>query len=144
MSGGDERLRYRMAGTWFDQGGIVIPSGYRRVGGRLNLDFNPNSRLSLRTSLALSGEHNDRLEGDGSDEGIVTNAFGESPSTPVRLDNGEFAGPDDAGLVYPNPVALAEFNGSGPQHEHDRNVEARFRSCRSSSTPAASGSTWST
>lgn len=128
VSGGDERLRYRLAGTLFDQDGIVIPSGYRRIGGRLNLDFNPNSRLSLSTSLALSGEHIDRLEGDGSLEGIVTNAFGESPSTPVRLDNGEFAGPDDADLVYPNPVALAEFNPVRARSENViGNVEARFR-----------------
>jgi TonB-linked SusC/RagA family outer membrane protein len=128
VSGGDERLRYRLAGTLFDQDGIVIPSGYRRIGGRLNLDFNPNSRLSLSTSLALSGEHIDRLEGDGSLEGIVTNAFGESPSTPVRLNNGEFAGPDDADLVYPNPVALAEFNPVRARSENViGNVEARFR-----------------
>ena len=128
VSGGDERLRYRLAGTLFDQSGIVIPSGYRRIGGRLNLDFNPNSRLSLSTSLALSGEHIERLEGDGSLEGIVTNAFGESPSTPVRLDNGEFAGPDDADLVYPNPVALAEFNPVRARSENViGNVEARFK-----------------
>jgi TonB-linked SusC/RagA family outer membrane protein len=128
VSGGDERLRYRLAGTWFDQDGIVIPSGYRRVGGRLNLDFDPTSRLSLSTSLAITGEHNDRLEGDGSLEGIITNAIGESPSTPARLADGEFAGPDDAGLVYPNPVALAEFN---PVRARTMsvigNVEARLR-----------------
>jgi TonB-linked SusC/RagA family outer membrane protein len=128
VSGGDERLRYRLAGTWFDQDGIVIPSGYRRVGGRLNLDFDPNSRLSLSTSLTITGEHNDRLEGDGSLEGIITNAIGESPSTPIRLPDGQFAGPDDADLVYVNPVALAAFD---PVRARTMsvigNVEARFR-----------------
>ena len=84
VSGGDERLRYRLSGTWFDQNGIVIHSGYRRVGGRLNLDFNPASRLSFSTSLAFSGDHNDRIENDGSDKGIITNAVGNSPLIPIR------------------------------------------------------------
>ena len=53
-------------------------SGYRRVGGRINLDFNPTGTLSLRTGLAVSGDRNNRVEGDGSDVGIITNAVGES------------------------------------------------------------------
>ncbi|HWB42896.1 MAG TPA: TonB-dependent receptor plug domain-containing protein, partial [Gemmatimonadales bacterium] len=55
VSGGSERLAYRISGTWFDQEGIVRASGYRRIGGRINLDFNPTGRLSLRTGLAISG-----------------------------------------------------------------------------------------
>ncbi|HEU4474304.1 MAG TPA: TonB-dependent receptor plug domain-containing protein, partial [Gemmatimonadales bacterium] len=39
VSGGDQRLQYRISGTWFDQEGIVRASGYRRLGGRINLDF---------------------------------------------------------------------------------------------------------
>jgi TonB-linked SusC/RagA family outer membrane protein len=127
VSGGDDRLRYRVAGTWFDQVGIVTPSGYRRVGGRLNLDFNPARRLSLSTSLTVTSDHNDRVEGDGDLEGIVTNAIGESPLSPIRLSNGDFAGPDDD-LVYVNPVALAALN---PVNARSTNilgsVEARLR-----------------
>ena len=84
VSGGDERLRYRLSGTWFDQDGIVIDSGYRRLGGRLNLDFNPASRLSFSTSLAFSGDNDDRIENDGSDKGIITNAVGDSPMIPIQ------------------------------------------------------------
>ena len=105
VSGGDERLRYRLSGTWFDQNGIVIHSGYRRAGGRLNLDFNPVSRLSFSTSLAFSGDHDDRVENDGSDKGIITDAVGNSPLIPIRDSTGAFTGPPD--LEYLNPVALA-------------------------------------
>ncbi|HEY8258817.1 MAG TPA: TonB-dependent receptor [Gemmatimonadales bacterium] len=127
LSGGDERLRYRIGGTWFDQSGIVSPSGYRRVGGRLNLDFNPTGRLALSTSLAVTSDHNDRVEGDGSGEGIITNVIGESPLTPIRLANGDFAGPDD-GLTYVNPVALANLNTVEARSVNILgNVEARLR-----------------
>jgi TonB-linked SusC/RagA family outer membrane protein len=126
VSGGDERLRYRLSGTWFDQNGIVIHSGYRRAGGRLNLDFDPNSRLSFSTSLSFSGDHDDRIENDGSDKGIITDAVGDSPLVPIRDATGAFTGPPD--LEYPNPVALATLNDVRARtNTLIGNLEARLR-----------------
>jgi TonB-linked SusC/RagA family outer membrane protein len=126
VSGGDERLRYRVSGTWFDQDGIVRGSGYRRLGGRLNLDFNPASRLSLSTSLAFAGDRDDRIENDGSDVGIITNTVGDSPLIPIRDDAGAFTAPPD--LEYPNPVALAALNTVRARtNSLLGNVEARLR-----------------
>ena len=85
VSGGDERLRYRLSGTWFDQNGIVIqlglPPGRRPAQPRLQ----PGRAGSPSApSLAFSGDHDDRVENDGSEVGIITNAVGESPLVPVR------------------------------------------------------------
>ncbi|HYC32454.1 MAG TPA: SusC/RagA family TonB-linked outer membrane protein, partial [Gemmatimonadales bacterium] len=126
VSGGDERLRYRLSGTWFDQNGIVNGSGYRRAGGRLNLDFSPTGPLALSTTLAYSGDVDDRIENDGSEKGIITNAVGESPMVPIRDENGEYVGPPD--LEYSNPVALADLNSVGARtNTLFGNVEARLR-----------------
>jgi len=127
VSGGDQRLQYRVSGTWFNQDGIVRASGYRRVGGRVNLDFNPTGTLSLRTGLAVSADRNDRVENDGSGVGIITNAVGEAPLVPVQLPSGDFTGLDD-GLEYPNPAALQAFNSIGAKSTNILgNVEARVR-----------------
>jgi TonB-linked SusC/RagA family outer membrane protein len=127
VSGGDQRLQYRISGTWFDQEGIVRSSGYRRVGGRINLDFNPSGTLSLRTGLAISGDRNDRVENDGSDVGIITNAVGEAPLVPVQHPSGGFTGLDD-GLEYPNPAALQTLNDIRARGTHILgNVEGRLR-----------------
>ncbi len=127
VSGGDQRLAYRISGTWFDQDGIVRSSGYRRLGGRINLDFNPSGTLSLRTGLAISGDRNHRVEGDGSGTGIITNAVGEAPTVPVRLASGDYSTLDD-GLEYSNPAALLDFNDMGARTTHVLgNVEARLR-----------------
>jgi TonB-linked SusC/RagA family outer membrane protein len=125
VSGGDERFRYRLAGTWFGQDGIVLGSEYRRLGARVNLDYTPTGPLSFSTSLYVAGEHNDRIENDGSDTGIITNAVGESPTTPITDEAGEFTGPE---LNYANPVALGTLNFAGAKSTNVLgNVEARLR-----------------
>ena len=56
VSGGNDRLAYRVSGNWFDQHGIVRASGYRRLGGRINLDFNPTGRpVAPDRPLVLGG-----------------------------------------------------------------------------------------
>jgi TonB-linked SusC/RagA family outer membrane protein len=126
VNGGDERFRYRVSGTWYDQEGIVKSSGYRRVGGRVALDFTPTGPLSFSTTLAVSGDKNDRIENDGSEVGIITNAVGEAPNTAITDDAGNFTSPPD--LNYVNPAALAHFNTSAAKSTNILgNVEARLR-----------------
>jgi TonB-linked SusC/RagA family outer membrane protein len=109
ISGGSDRARYYLSGSLFNQQGIVIGSAYKRVAGRLNFDFDASDRLSFETSIALSREGNDRIESDGSLNGIVTNAIGMQPMRPVRNAAGGYAD-RTLGLRYSNPVAMAALN----------------------------------
>jgi TonB-linked SusC/RagA family outer membrane protein len=108
-AGGTERMRYRVSGTWFDQKGIVLSSGYRRIGGRANLDFAASDRLNITTNFALTGERNDRIEADDNLEGIVGNAIAHEPYFPVRQPDGRFTNIGD-GMAYVNAVDLATHN----------------------------------
>jgi hypothetical protein len=83
-----DRTSYYLSGSYFDQQGIVIGSRYRRGAGRTNLDFTATNKLTVRTSLGLSREDNQRIEGDGSLDGVVTNALGMQPMRPVYRDDG--------------------------------------------------------
>lgn len=111
ISGGTDRVRYLLSASLFDQEGVVVGSAYNRASGRLNLDFSATDRLSLRTSFAVTREDNDRVEGDGSLDGVVTNALGMQPMRPVVRDDGSYAG-EDEGLRYSNPLALANLNST--------------------------------
>ena len=120
VAGGDDRLRYRVSGDMFDQQGIVIGSSYRSLAGRINLDFNTSEKLSFRSSLAVSGENNQRIENDNSITGIITDVVGNAPIFPVKKDDGTFFGPGDdlpntgntlfIDMQYPNSVALGTLN----------------------------------
>lgn len=126
VSGGSERTRYYVSASRFDQEGIVIGSGYDRTAARVNLDFNPFSKVALRTSISLTRENHQRIEGDGSLDGVVTNAIGMQPFRPIYSDDGSFAG-EDEGLKYSNPVALANLDTTSLQTNRViGNVEADY------------------
>lgn len=109
VSGGTDLIQYYASGSYFDQDGVVIGSGYKRASGRVNLDFQPNSRLAFRSSLNLGQETHERIEGDDTIAGIVTNAIANEPYVAVRRDDGSFTSQDD-GLSYVNSVALGTHN----------------------------------
>jgi TonB-linked SusC/RagA family outer membrane protein len=117
VDGGNERVRYLVSGSYFDQKGIVIGSAYDRQTIRANLDFDPTNRLSFRSSIALSRELHERIENDNTIEGVYANAIANLPMFPVRRSDGSFTDPndvvgvdDDVPLTYINPVAVAELS----------------------------------
>jgi TonB-linked SusC/RagA family outer membrane protein len=111
MSGGTDRMKYYLSGGNFAQRGIVIGSDYKRQTGRVNVDFDATNRLLLRASIGLAREDNHRIEGDGSLDGVVTNAIGMQPMRPIFGNFFGYAG-GDSGLKYSNPVALAAYNST--------------------------------
>ena len=97
---------------------------YRRIGGRANLDFQVSPRLSMSTSLALSGERNDRVEADDNLEGIVGNAIAHEPYFPVRQPDGSVS----HYLAIKNDITRRrEIEAELEQHRHhlDELVQAR-------------------
>jgi TonB-linked SusC/RagA family outer membrane protein len=106
MSGGGNRFKYLVSGSYFDQEGVVIGSSYARASGRVNLDFQASDRFSLTASLALSQEKNDRIESDNSIESAVTNAIANEPWAPIYDDEGGWAGV----ASYANPVGVGLDN----------------------------------
>ena len=109
MQGAGDRFAYVLSGSRFGQTGIVIGSGYNRTSGRANFDFVATPKLNLRTSVAVSREHNDRTRNDNTIEGVFANAIANQPNVPAYNKNGAFATSND-GLAYVNPLAIANLN----------------------------------
>jgi TonB-linked SusC/RagA family outer membrane protein len=109
MSGGSDRVRMFLSGSNFLQSGIVIGSQYQRQAARLNLDANATSRLIVSASIGLTREKNERVPGDLNLDGVLTNALGMQPFSPIRGSSFGFGGTRE-GLLYSNPVAVAEYN----------------------------------
>ena len=131
LSGGNDQLRYNVDGSFFKQTGIVIGSAYNRANGRVNVDYDATPKFGIKTSIALSRENTDRMEGDNSDNGIVTNAIGNPSIFPVRTDSGTYFGRNDridgTRLYLTNPVAIATLDRLPAVTDHIiGNAEANY------------------
>jgi len=123
-SGGTDRIQYFASGSYFDQTGVVIATGYKRAGGRINLDFAATNKLQLKTSIGVTREDWTRSENDNTIEGVVTNAIADAPNQPVKRLDGAYTGNE---LAYPNPVAIALLSSiNSRQLRTIGNVEAIY------------------
>jgi TonB-linked SusC/RagA family outer membrane protein len=88
LSGGDERTRYLLSGSYMKQDGIVINSGFQRYGGRVNLDRTMSSRFRVGTSLSgtstVQRVNGSVSNGTNADDSGLTVAMMFDPGTPPK------------------------------------------------------------
>ena len=132
VSGGNETLRYSVDGSFFKQQGIVIGSAYNRSNARVNVDYDATSKFRLKTSIGLARENNDRIEGNNSNDGIVTNAIGQPAIYAVKNPDGSYMSTADEDAfgnspVYSNPVAIGKYDRLPSVTDHILgNVEGNY------------------
>ena len=106
VSGGDAKTKFLLSGTFFDQQGIIIGSGFKRGSGRLNIDHNLSDKVKIGTNLAISRSTSNRIANDNNIYGVLSAAVLLGSQTPVYNPNGTY-GRDPFSSVE-NPVAAAK------------------------------------
>jgi TonB-linked SusC/RagA family outer membrane protein len=61
FSGGGEKARYLVSGNYTDQSGIIIHSGFKRLNGRVNIDGNLSSKLTVGINATAGKSTQDGL-----------------------------------------------------------------------------------
>ncbi len=64
FTGGDEKSKYLIAGNYFDQGGTVLNTGFKRYSVRINTERNLSDRLKVSANVFASRSQEDRLFGN--------------------------------------------------------------------------------
>ncbi|WP_291858726.1 TonB-dependent receptor [Marinilabilia sp.] len=106
-SGGTEKSKYFISGSYFDQEGTVIGSGYERFTGRVNLDAELKDWWTIGTNITFA-QSEDQLGLNNSDEGIINVALKTSPDVPVYNVDGSWSGDEREGSPGKiNPIAKA-------------------------------------
>lgn len=112
ISGGSEKTKYAVSGSYFTQDGIVLGSSFDRYSFRLNLDSEINSYLTVGASLSFSAVNANRVEsGPGSFVGgVITNALQINPILSVYDSSveGGYTYEHDRKDAVGNPVAAAK------------------------------------
>ncbi|QIL75700.1 SusC/RagA family TonB-linked outer membrane protein [Hymenobacter sp. HDW8] len=104
-SGGDERTRFLVTGSYFDQEGIIIGSGFKRGSVRFNLDNKISDRVRIGMNVTGSRSLNNRIANDNNIYGVLSAAILLGAQTPIYNADGSF-GRDRFSSVE-NPVAAA-------------------------------------
>ena len=106
-SGGTDRTRYAMSGSYHFKEGIVVGSDFTRVSGKINLDHSISDKVRIGNSFLLA-RTNENITFNDNSSGVVYTALLMVPNAPVRNADGTFAGPsEDITLSFDNPVARA-------------------------------------
>lgn len=113
VSGGDEKTTFSVAGSYFDQQGIIIESGFKRGSLRFNLDNNIGKKLKIGTNVTVSRSVQNQVPAAGAFEtinGLITSVLFAPPTIPVYNELGDltlFGDFNPRYNDYLNPVAIA-------------------------------------
>jgi TonB-linked SusC/RagA family outer membrane protein len=102
--GGTDKSNYAMGIGYFDQDGIAIGSGFKRINLRGNFETQVKQWLKAGINFALSNS-NQMLTVEG--QSLIKTAMKQTPNVAVRNADGTFDGPDTDMYVQTNPVGLA-------------------------------------
>ena len=128
MSGGKENLNYYVSGNYFDQEGIVINSGLKRYGARVNLNakFSDKVRMGVNFNPSYSDYKIVQTEQNWGKEGVIITALMFHPNLSPRNPDGSLRlgemiktnyGPLGSSVaLIENPVALAELIKNSLDH----------------------------
>jgi len=108
FSGGKEGINYYLSGSYTDQAGTVIGSGFKRYTFKTNLDAKLKDWLKAGVYIN-GGVTNEDITLNGQQNGIISTSLLSTPDTAVRNLDGTFAGPPADGTLgsFINPVAAA-------------------------------------
>jgi TonB-dependent starch-binding outer membrane protein SusC len=108
ISGGSNRVRYYVSGTYFNEEGIVQGFSFDRLSGRVNLDYEATDRLSFGTNVALTRGVIVRSRGDNTLYGPFANAIAMPPIFPIFDEDGGYYPTNTLSIT--NAVGLAREN----------------------------------
>ena len=111
--GGNEDTRFFASGQYYDQGGILPRSDFKRYALRVNLDHDASDRLSFGSRMYLGFEDNKNTVAEG---GYANNVYNPvfsarllNPYLQPRVD-GEYT---TKGLPWGNPLEQIDLNDNG-------------------------------
>ena len=84
-AGGDSNTKFYISGSYRDEEGTIIGSGYERFTGRFNLDQNVTDKFSFGISASLSTDIADRIQNDNNIYGVYSVSILGTPLTPANM-----------------------------------------------------------
>jgi TonB-linked SusC/RagA family outer membrane protein len=120
-SGGSERTRYYISGSFNNQDGILVGNNFDRISGRINLDQDLSDRFKIGVNVFLARTNTGRVPEDN-DFSTPMQIVALAPITPIRDTTGRLY--DRPTTTYYNPLIDVE-NGEYKSFSY-RNIGSAF------------------
>ena len=105
FAGGTDRTKFYVSGSYFNQDGTIIGSGFDRYSFRINLDNLVSDNFKIGVSTGFSRSHNNRIQNDNNIYGVLSTSLLLGTHIPVYNADGTYG--RDANASIENPVANA-------------------------------------
>ncbi|MBS1576456.1 MAG: TonB-dependent receptor [Bacteroidetes bacterium] len=123
IRGGSEKVQSAFSAGYFDQKGIVLGSGFKRINASFNLDYTPltwlkssssikYTRLNNRTQIATGGQ-----AGNTDEKGILDLSFLPPTMTGNKLTDKVYDGKGNYGFYPPANVHFFLYNYGNPVYD---------------------------
>lgn len=103
--GGNDRTKFFISGSIFDQDGIVINSNFKRYNFRMNIDNKVSDKFKITSGIALSRSVSNRVRNDNNIYGVVSTSLLLGSYFPAYNANGTYGRDPNASIE--NPLANA-------------------------------------
>lgn len=107
VAGGGDKATYYVSGSYLDQDGIVINSGYKRYGIRANISSNLMDKLKATVRTNFSHRESLNNGGGGDKRNALNQMLNWAPTTPAYDEFGNINPKDYTGSFFENPLEVA-------------------------------------
>lgn len=119
-SGGNDKTRFYLGGSYFTEDGFTIGNDIKRLSGRINLDHDITKKIKVGANLSISNTNSDRVGVENSTFAPITAAALFLPYVQPRDSSGNL---QNTGFIA-NVLALEELNTN--DFRSDRNTGNAF------------------
>jgi TonB-dependent starch-binding outer membrane protein SusC len=105
-SGGDEKTKFYLGGTYYNESGFTIGNDINRLSGRINLEHDITSRVKVGTNFSISNTESDRIGVENNTFAPLTSSSLQLPYVQPRDANGNFV---NTGFIQ-NVIAIEALN----------------------------------
>ncbi len=109
ISGGTEKIKYYLSGSYMTQSGTIIGSNFDRFSVRANIDAQVTKWLKVGLNATYSMTNDDLKKADGT-EGIIFYSLTGNPDMQIYDVDGNYSYETREGITQPNPVAISQIN----------------------------------
>jgi TonB-linked SusC/RagA family outer membrane protein len=103
VRGGQKDVKFSLAMNAFNQDGVIINSGYKRLSGQFNIDLKASSKLRLGASAIISREKRNAIAESDDVQSVLGNAMRKTAYEPIYNPDGSYTIRERV-----NPVAQAK------------------------------------